>query len=223
MYHLAYLELRQFTLALHRDIKFQKGITMELTQKQNIRIISALLFLTVISQALYTALYVAAKGVPRSWIWSLEGLFFILLAAIAGSALVQAKRYTLGFSAIFASAIFNFVQVGIGLTQFGPFREAAQSVELIAPAAGSVVALSFFMYNAAKILLGIAAIVFGTTVLKSGSKLLGRITIVLGVAAIVANTIVMMFGRIEAIPSGAIGVLATLMLAVCLFKLKFED
>jgi hypothetical protein len=196
---------------------------MEFTQKQNVQVISTLLFLTVVTQAIYTALYLAGSDVPRQWLWGMEGVAFILLAAIAGSALVQAKNYTLGFSAIFVSAILNFVQVGVGLTQFGPCREAAQAVEAIAPAAGSVVAFSFFIYNAAKILLGIAALVFGVAILHAGSKALGRLTVFLGFVAIVANAIVMMFGRIEAIPSGATGVVATLLLAVCLLKLRSED
>lgn len=196
---------------------------MEFTQKQNIQVICALLFLTVITQAIYTALYVAASDVPRLWLWGLEGLVFVMLAAIAGSALVQAKNYSLGFSAIFASAILNFVQVGIGFTQFGPFREAAQGVEAIAPVAGSVVALSFFIYNGAKFLLGISALVFGAAILKAGSKILGRLTIFCGFIAILANAIVIMFGRIDAIPSGATGVVATLFLAICLLKLKAED
>ena len=196
---------------------------MEFTQRQNIQAISTLLFLTVITQVVYTALYVAANDVSRLWIWGLEGLVFVLLAAIAGSALVQAKRYTLVFSAIFASAILNVVQVGIGLTQFGAFRDAAQGVEALAPAAGSVVALSFFIYNAAKVLLGISALVSGTAVIQIGSKWLGRLTVLFGFAAIVTNTIVMMFGRIEAVPSGATGVVATLLLAVCLLKLRSED
>ncbi len=196
---------------------------MDLTQKQNIQLISALLFLSVITQAVYTALYVVANDVPRQWLWGLEGLMFVLLTAIAGSALAQAKSNTLGFSAILASAILNFVQVGIGLTQFGPFREAAQGVEALAPAAGSVVAFSFFIYNAAKILLGLAAVVFGMALLQNGSKMLGRLAVFLGFVAMVANTIVMMFGRIEAVPSGATGVLATLMLAICLLKLRSED
>jgi len=98
---------------------------MEFTQKQNILAIATLLFLAVITQAVYTGLYKFAGDIPRHWLWGLEGLIFVLLAAIAGSALVHAKTCTLGFSAIFASALLNLVQVGIGLTQFGPFREAA--------------------------------------------------------------------------------------------------
>ncbi len=196
---------------------------MELTQKQNLHVISVLLFLTVLTQAIYTALYLGANDIPRQWLWGLEGLVFVFLAAIAGSALVQAKQYTLGLSAIFASAILNFVQVGVGVTQFGPFREVSQAVEAIAPAAGSVVAFSFFVYNGAKILLGLAAIVFGSAISQTDSKIIGRLTIVLGLAAIVTNSIVVMFGRIDAVPSGATGVAATLLLAVCLLKLKSDD
>lgn len=196
---------------------------MEFNQKQNVQLIGALLFLTVITQAIYTALYVAASDVPRIWLWGLEGLVFVILAAIAGSALVQAKKYALGFSAIFVSAILNFIQVGIGFTQFGAFREVAQNVEAIAPATGSVVALSFFIYNGAKVLLGISALVFGSAIAQSGSKVLGRLTALCGLVAIITNAIVIMFGKIGFIPSGATGVVATLLLAVCLFKLQSQD
>ena len=196
---------------------------MEFTQKQNVQLISVLLFLTVVSQAIYTALYAMASDVPRVWLWGLEGVVFILLTAIAGATLSQTKAYTLGFAAIFASAIFNFIQVGIGLTQFGAFREVVQAIEEMKPAAGGIVALSFFIYNGAKILLGIAAIVFGTAVLRAGAKALGGLAVLSGLVAIAMNTIVMMFGRIEAIPSGATGVVATLLLAICLLKLRSED
>lgn len=196
---------------------------MEFTQKQNIQVISALLFLTVITQALYTALFVSGSDVPRQWLWGLEGVVFVLIAALAGSALIQAKKYTLGFSAIFASGILNVVQVGVGLTQFGPYSEVAKGLEAIAPVTGSVIAFSFFVYNAAKVLLGIAAVVFGAAISQTGSKLLGRLTVFVGFVAIVTNAIVMMFGRIEAVPSGATGVVATLLLAVCLFNLRSVD
>ena len=199
---------------------------MEFTQKQTIKAIAILLFLSVITQVIYTGLYKYAGGVPRQWLWGLEGLLFTLLAAFAGSALVKAKQYTLGFSAILASALFNFLQVGIGLTQFGPFREAAQGVEGVAPAAGAVVAFSFFIYNGAKILLGISAIVFGTAVSNAGSQVLGKLTVFLGIVAIVLNSYLIMFGRAGFIPStvaGATGVIATFVLAVCVFKLQSED
>jgi len=196
---------------------------MEFSQKQTIQAVAMLLLLTVITQAAYTALYVGAKDLPRLWLWGVEGLVFVLLAALAGSALVQAKQFSLGFSAICASAILNLVQVGIGLTQFGPFREVAQSVDGLAPAAGGVVALSFFIYNAAKVLLGLAALVFASAEIRNGSKALGVVTFALGSIAIAANAIVMAAGKISGIPSGALGVVATLFLAICVFKLRTED
>ncbi len=196
---------------------------MEFSQQQNLRILSVLLFLVVITQAVYTAMFMLANDLPRQWLWGLEALIFLLLAAFAGSLLVQVKTYSLGFAAVFASALLNVVQVGVGLTQFVPFFEAAKSTEAIAPAASAVVAFSFFVYNAAKVLLGLAAIVFGLAVAKLGANLLGKVTALVGLAAIIANTIVMMLGRMEAVPSGATGVLATLLLAVCTLKLAFED
>lgn len=196
---------------------------MEFTQKQNTQIVATLLLLTVASQAIYTAMYQYASDVPRQWLWGIEALLFVLLAAVAGSALAQAKSFTLGFSAIFASAILNLIQVGVGLTQFGAFREAAQAVEGMAPAAGGIFALSFFVYNAAKCLLGIAAVVIGSAASKAGTKALGNITMLAGVVALATNAIVMMFGRMGSVPSGATGVVATLLLALCLYKLQSED
>ena len=43
------------------------------------------------------------------------------------------------------------------------------------------------------------------TVFKAGLKLLGGVTVLLGGIAIATNTIVMMFGRIDGVPSGATG------------------
>ena len=196
---------------------------MEFDQKQNNQTIAALLLAAVATQAVYTLMYVAAKDLPRTWLWSVEGLLFVLLAAFGGAALVQAKRYALGYAAIFASAILNVVQVGIGLTQFGAFREAVQSVDGLAPAAGSVVALSFFIYNAAKVLLGLSAVAIGSALMAQGAKLLGRLAMFVGSAAFLTNAVVMMFGRIEGVPSGATGVVATLLLALCLLKLRYDD
>jgi len=147
----------------------------------------------------------------------------VLLAAFAGSALVMAKRYTLGFSAIAFSAVLNVVQVGVGLTQFGPFRAAAEANADLGDVASSVVAFSFFGYNAAKILLGLAAVVFGMAKMSEGSKALGGAAVLVGAVAIVANTLVMMFGLQGFLPSpiaGGSGVLATLLLSFCLFSVS---
>ncbi|MEO1306076.1 MAG: thiamine biosynthesis protein ThiC, partial [Pseudomonadota bacterium] len=175
---------------------------------------------------IYTALYLGAPEIDRQIIWGVEGLLFVLLAAFAGSALVMAKRYTLGFSAIAFASVLNVVQVGVGLTQFGPFRAAAEANPDLGGVAGSVVAFSFFGYNAAKILLGLAAVDFGMAKIKDGGRLLGGLTVLVGAIAFIANTLVMMFGRESFVPSpvaGGSGVLATALLAICLLSLKHED
>ena len=199
---------------------------MEFTQSRTVKTLAILLLLAAISQPIYTVLYLQAPEIDRQIIWGLEGLLFVVLAAFAGSALVMAKRYTLGFSAIAFSAVLNVVQVGVGLTQFGPFREAATANPDLGGVAFSVVAFSFFGYNAAKILLGLAAIVFGLGKMNEGGKLLGGLTALAGVVAFVANTLVMMFGLNGFVPSpvaGGSGVVATLLLALCLFSVNSED
>lgn len=199
---------------------------MDFTHNQTVKFTAILLLLAAISQPIYTALYLGAPDVDRRFLWGLEGLIFVLLATFAGSALVTAKHYVVGFSAIAFSAVLNVVQVGVGLTQFGPFREAAEANPELGGVAFSVVAFSFFGYNAAKVLLGLAAIVFGVAKMKAGGKLLGGLTALVGLVAFVANTLVMMFGLNGFLPSpiaGGSGVLATLLLAICLFGLKQDE
>ena len=199
---------------------------MDLSQKTTIKFLAILLLLAAVTQPIYTALYLGAPEVDRKFLWGLEGLIFVVTAAFAGSALVMAKRYTLGFSAIAFAAALNVVQVGVGLTQFGPFREAATANPDLGGVAFSVVAFSFFGYNAAKILLGLAAVEFGMAKMKAGGKALGGLTALVGAVAFVANTLVMMFGLEGFLPSpvaGGSGVLATLLPALCLFGMKSED
>ena len=199
---------------------------MEISQSQTVKAVAILLLLAAISQPIYTALYLGAPDIDRQFLWGLEGLIFVLLAAFGGSALVMAKRYTLGFSAIAFSAVLNVIQVGVGLTQFGPFGEAASANPELGGLGLSVVAFSFFGYNAAKILLGLAAVEFGMAKVKSGGNILGGAAVLFGAVAFVTNTIVMMFGRDGFLPApvaGGTGVVATLLLAICLFSVRSEE
>jgi len=199
---------------------------MEFTLKRTISIVAILLLIAAVTQAVYTALYISEADVPRQLLWGLEGLIFVLMAAFAGSAMVQTKHHHLGWSAIaFASAL-NVVQVGVGLTMFGPFFEAAGNVEGLEPAAMSVVAYSFMVYNAAKVLLALAAIVFGMAKLGAGSKAIGGLTALVGAVALISNTLSMALGRdfMGELPlAGGSGVLATLLLAVCLLTLSSDE
>lgn len=199
---------------------------MGLTNKQTVQIAAFLLLLLAVTQALYTALYIAEINIPRQLIWGLEGFLFTMLIAFAGAAMVQAKNYQLGWSAIAFSAVLNIVQVSVGLAMFGPFREAASQLEALGPVAGAVVAFSFMIYYAAKLLLGFAALIFGMAKMNAGGKALGGLTALVGVVAMCANTILIVFGRDGFLPSpvaGGSGVFATLLLALCVMSLARDD
>jgi len=199
---------------------------MKLTFTHADKITAYLLLALAVTQILYTALYIAEINVPRKLLWGLEALLFTLLVAFAGAALAQAKNHHLGWSAIAFSAVLNVVQVSVGLTMFGPFREAASQNEALAPMAGAVVAFSFMLYYAAKLLLGLAALIFGMAKMSSGAKTWGGLTALAGMVAILANAILITFGRDAFLPSpvaGGSGVIATLLLAFCLASNKTDS
>jgi len=199
---------------------------MEFTNSRTVQITSYLLLTLAVMQALYTGLYISEINFPRQLLWGLEGVLFTILIAFAGAAMVQAKHYQVGWSAIAFSAVLNVMQVSIGLTMFGPFREASSQLEPLGPVAAAVVALSFMIYYAAKLLLGFAALIFGIAKMNSGGKALGGLTALVGVVAVFANACLIVFGRDAFLPSavaGGSGVLATLLLALCLTSVARED
>lgn len=194
---------------------------MEISQGRTIRITASLLLALAVTQALYTALFFASVEVPRQLLWGLEGVLFTALAAFAGAAMVRAQRNHVGWSAIAFSAVLNIVQVSVGVTMFGPVFEAAGQVEGLAPLAGSVVAFSFMVYYAAKLLLGFAALTFGMAKMQEGAKALGGLTAFVGAVAVLANAVLILLGRDAFLPSpvaGGSGVVATLLLAICLMS-----
>ena len=199
---------------------------MEFTTERSIRVTAMLLIAAAVTQAIYTGFHVAEMQPPRRLLWGGEAILFSILAAFAGAALVGAQRFTVGFSAITAAAVLNVVHLCVGLTMFGPFREAATAEPSFAPAAGAVVAFSFMVYNAAKALLGFAAVIFGFARLHAGSKLLGGAAVALGAIALLSNAIVMVAGIDGFFPrpiAGGTGVVATLLLGLCLLGVPGKD
>lgn len=199
---------------------------MEFSFERSAKITAILLAALAVTQAVYTGLYIAEADIPRQLLWGCEAVLFTFLATFAGAAMAETKAFRVGWAAIAASAVLNVVQVGVGLTMFGPFRAMAEEMDAAAPAAAAVVAYSFFVYNAAKILLGFAALIFGMAKSADGSKAIGGLTALVGVVAMVSNTSVMILGREGLIPSpvaGASGVIATLLLAWCLLGVRKAD
>lgn len=192
---------------------------MQISERSAASAVALLLLLAAITQPIYTAFFIGAPEIDRRFLWRVEGLLFILLACSAGAGLVLAKRYVLGFSAIAFAAVFKLLAVGLGLTQFFPFNAAGEMNADLSEVATSIVAFSFFCYNSANVLLGLAAIVFGLAKWAERGRAIGAITTVFGIIALTTNTVVMMFGFQGLLPSpvaGASGVVATVLLAVCL-------
>jgi len=75
-------------------------------------------------------------------------------------------------------------------------------------------------------MLAFAAIIFGIAKLAEGAKALGGLTAVVGGIAFITNILSMAMGRDwsgELPLAGGSGVLATILLAVCLFGVRSED
>lgn len=199
---------------------------MDITERSAAKTVALLLLLAAITQPIYTAFFIGAPEVDRRFLWRIEGLLFIVLAGFAGAGLVLAKRYALGFSAIAIAAVLKLLAVGLGLTQFFPFNAAGEMNADLSEVATLIIGFSFFCYNSANVLLGLAAIVFGLARWADQSRAIGTITTLVGIIALTANAIVMMFGFQGVLPSpvaGASGVLATVLLAVCLLGIKSDQ
>lgn len=199
---------------------------MELTQARTVNVIGYMLIALAISQPIYTAMFLGAPDIDRLFMWRLEAIIFVLLAAFAMSAAITAKQFALGFSAIALAALLKLFAVGLGLTQFWPFAAAGEANPDLAEVATSIVALSFFSYNAGNILLGLAAVVFGTAKSRMRGGFVARATTIVGALAIIGNALVLVFGFQGAIPSpvgGATGVLASALIGVCLINLGTEE
>jgi hypothetical protein len=221
-------QILHITIAQRATVKYKKirYIAMKFTNKRTVQITSYLLLALVATHALYFILRAAEVPVPRQILWGLECWLSAILAAFAAAAMVQSKSHHLGWSAIAFSAVFNVMQASMGVTMFGPFRQAARQLEEFAPAAGAVVALTFMLYYAAKLLLGFAALIFGIAKLSEGSRALGGLAAFVGVVAMLANTALIIFGRDAFLPSavaGGSGTLATLLLALCLMSFVREE
>ncbi|MEM7457826.1 MAG: thiamine biosynthesis protein ThiC [Pseudomonadota bacterium] len=198
---------------------------MDMTERGVAKTVALLLLLAAITQPIYTAFFIGAPEIDRRFLWRVEGLLFIMLACFAGTGLVLAKRYALGFSAIAFAAIFKLLAVGLGLTQFFPFAAAGEINADLSEVATSIVAFSFFCYNAANVLLGLAAIAFGLAKWAEHSRAIGAMTTGAGIIALTTNAVVMMFGFQGILPSpvaGSSGVLATVLVVTCLLGIKSE-
>ncbi len=184
-----------------------------------IRLTAAALLLTVMTQIVYVAIRAGGASPPSNLIWSVEALAFLAISVAAFVPLARLTTVPLAFAAIAVSGIFNLAQVGMGLAMFGPLREAGEAA---APVFGAVLAGAFFLFFAAKVLLGTAGILIGGRLLATTGleKVVGGLGILAGGAAVTVNSIALSQGmdRWLELAVGT-GTLSTLLLAIGLFLL----
>lgn len=177
-------------------------------------ILPVLLGAIVLTQIVYVAKSALKIEIASAAIWSVEALLFLAIAVIGLVAALQKSRL-LACTCIAIAGMVNVLQVGMGLTMFGPLFDAG---EPLIPVYESVVAMAFFLFFSGKLLFGCAAIVVGMDLRRSGGavRLVGLTGIAAGLVAMLVNFGGMAVGMDWLYPAGATGTIATVLLAVAL-------
>ena len=180
------------------------------------RVVAIALLASVATQIFYIAVVAEIDGdtVLRPVTWMTEMAIFSLVA-VAAMPLVARSSMPLAAAAIVLAGILNAVQVGMGLSMFGPSREAADGQVF-----ATVLQGAFFFFFQAKALLGVAAIGVGIAAIRGSllGKVIGGIAILSGFAAAILNLLAMAQGMEDwTFPAGAAGTVATALLALALF------
>lgn len=193
----------------------------ETTQSQ-LRLVAFALLATVASQIFYITVVQGSDGggALRPYVWTLEAVAFSLATIGALAALAHSRGLAIVLGAIALGSVTNVIQVGMGLAEFGPAREASGEVF------NTVLAGAFFLYFHAKAMYGLAALLLGLAALKSGGGLkkgLGGLAALAGLAALVLGIYSMGVGMGIMFAAGAAGTAATALLALLLLGTNGES
>lgn len=198
---------------------------MTSTDRNAASVVAWALLVTVATQIFYITVVSNAESgdLLRRATWSIEAAAFTLVA-LAGMALAARDRAaSWAWAAIALSGILNLLQVGMGLSMFGPAGEARAQLPALM---GTVLAGAFFLYFHAKVLLGLAAIGFGRLLLGTGGaagKAVGGLAIGAGAIAAVLGALGIVVGMDWVYPAGTAGTVATALLALALLLTRPED
>lgn len=186
---------------------------MPIDAHRSARTIAALLFAIVVTQIIYFSLSSAGADINRPVLWTTEVVAFLAMAMLALTRLMQMPGASLAWAAIAISGILNVIQLGIGLTMFGPLSDAGEPLSAVFKA---VLASAFFLYFAGKGLFGFAAVIVGAALLKSSGaiKATGALALIAGFAAVALNIAAIVVGMDLVLPAGASGTIATLVLGI---------
>lgn len=200
-----------------------------LTSGRAVKLTALAMIVVVLTQIAYMTVKGAVITGPM--IWGTEAIAFLAIAVLALMMLADnSARGTannggaplaspLAWISLSLFGLFNTVQVGMGLTMFGPVGDAG---EALAPVMDAIVGGAFFFYFAGKVMVGVAAIAFGLALLKAGggaAKVIGGLAALAGLAAVLTNIAGMLMGRDVVTIAGAAGTAATLFAAIAVLML----
>ena len=191
---------------------------MEANIRRPAQAIAAALAFTVVTQIAYLALDAGGNSEIAYPIWRLEGVLALVVSAF-GFMLVP--RHALLGGAIAAGGLCNLIQVGMGLTMF--YQLGYGTEEGPEPAFFAVLGFSFFLYFAAKALLGLAGLALGAALWRETSglwRIVGALTAIAGLAALAINAAAMTVGMDLVFVAGGAGTLATALLALALLAVS---
>ncbi|RJY09931.1 hypothetical protein [Aurantiacibacter aquimixticola] len=183
-----------------------------------IAFIAIALFTVVVTQVLYISLGVS--GTPAAtMLWQVEAVAFLAIALFGFAWL----RWPLVAAGLVIGGTLNVLQIGIGLTMFGPLGGAG---ETLGPVMGAVLAFAFFLYHTGKIAFGVAGAALGARALAGATgwpKIAGVLAGLTGLAAVLTNLWAIFAGREAMFIAGAAGTTATVFLALAMGALRPTD
>ncbi|MDG5748506.1 hypothetical protein P8Q88_09960 [Qipengyuania sp. XHP0207] len=191
---------------------------MTITDRGLLRTLGLALLLTVASQIFYIAVVSNAGGdtMLRPLTWFTELFAFCAVAATGLALSARLPGSAVLWSVVALSGVLNTLQVGMGLSMFGPAMEAGETVPQLFSA---ILAGAFFLYFLAKLLLGLAGLVLGARALHTGGTMniaLGVLAVLTGLAAIGLNLLAMIDAESWRFAAGAAGTAATALVGVLL-------
>ncbi|QZH73987.1 MAG: hypothetical protein JY451_09450 [Erythrobacter sp.] len=184
---------------------------MYLTTARATPLIAVALIATVVTQVLYISTGVSGTA-GALVLWRSEAVAF-LAVALLGFVLVRDTPLVAG--GLVLGGLFNVLQVGIGITMFGPLGEGGDP---LAPVMGAVLDFAFFIYHAGKIGFAAAAVALGLAAWSGATglaKILGMLALLAGLAALATNLFALAGGSATFL-AGACGTAATLFLALAI-------
>jgi hypothetical protein len=190
---------------------------MKLDANRAAQLVATALIVTAITQLVYVMLSGGGKSHVAYPIWRIEALSALVAALFS---FIIAGRNTLVGGCLAVAGIFNLIQTGMGLTMFYQLGYGGDGPPN--PVFLPVLRMSFFLYFAAKVALGVAAIVLGMelwqTVASGMWRIVGLLTGLAGLGALLLNAAAMTMG-LGVVPfAGAVGVVAALFTALALVR-----